>query len=147
MPGLLAYRILCGAVGSLLLLFGLAMFASFFGYHMPGGSSPAPFRLGPDGAYFMAFTGCGMIVWGGCLLASAREPRAAPFIASISALGLVLMALYRMTAWIIGDYQGIEGLLRQEAAVMLALSLAFVWLRPQVAPAKGELDTQGSQRK
>ena len=109
MSGLLAYRILCGAVGGLLLLIGVTTFASFFGYHMPGGSSPEPFRLGPDGAYFMAFTGCGMVVWGGCLLACVRRPQAAPFIASVSSLGLVMMALYRIVAWVVGDYHAFEG--------------------------------------
>ena len=63
--------------------------------------------------------------------AAGRRPRAARGIGTATAFALVLSAVYRMAAWVVGDYYVWPGeLLRSEAAVFLALALAFVWLRP-----------------
>jgi len=125
------YRILCGLLGLMLALTGLVLFGSFIQYQMPGSPPAAPIPVGPGGAYFMAFTGSALVAWGGVLLGAARHPAAAPWIASATAVGLVLSALYRILAWLIGDYAFLGNLLRVEAAVMLLLALAFVWLKPQ----------------
>lgn len=124
-----AYSVLCGLLGALWTLGGLLLFASFFAYHAPNSEPVIP--TGPAGFYFVAFTGCALVAWGGCLLAAARRPATARGIGTATALALVLCAVYRMAAWLVGDYYVWPGeLLRIEAAVLLALALAFVWLRP-----------------
>jgi hypothetical protein len=124
-----AYRILCGLIGALLLLAGVALVVGFFRYHMPA-SAGAPMPVGPWGAYFMAFTGSALCAWGGCLVGAARRPQDAPWIATATSFGLVLAAVYRIFAWVMGDYAEVGNLLRVEAAIMLLLALAFLWLRP-----------------
>jgi hypothetical protein len=65
------------------------------------------------------------------LFAAARHPESARGIGTATAVGLVLAAVCRMAAWIVGDYYVFPGeLLRAEAAAMLVLALAFIWLRP-----------------
>jgi hypothetical protein len=54
-------------------------------------------------------------------------------VGTASALGLVLAAIQRMVAWLMGDYALLGELPRIEAALCLLLALGFVWLRP--APA------------
>jgi hypothetical protein len=130
MSRLTAYRALCSLLGGLFILLGLGSFMAFFRYHAPGGESPAPFIMGPHGLYFVAFTGCALVAWGGCLVGAARRPGAAPWIATASAVGLVMAAVYRMVAWIVGDYAALGDLLRVEAAVMLLAALGLIWLRP-----------------
>jgi len=125
------YRILCGALGLGLLGLGLGLFAMFFQYHAPNSPAAQPIPVGPGGAYFQAFAGCAMVAWGGILLGAARRPEAAPWIASATAVALVLNAFYRILAWLIGDYAFLGNLLRVEAAVLLLLALAFVWLKPR----------------
>jgi hypothetical protein len=127
-----AYRVLCGAVGTLLIAAGLALFASFFAYHMPDSHPRLP--TGPTGHYFAAFAGCASLGWGGALWASARQPLGARGVGTATAVALVFSAFYRMMAWITGDYYAWPGeLLRVEAALFLLLALAFVWLRPPSA--------------
>ena len=35
-----------------------------------------------------------------------------------------------MVAWLVGDYHALGNLPRIEAGILLALALAFLWLRP-----------------
>jgi len=128
---MLAYRILCGVSGAAIALTGLAAFVSFFAYHGPGSAGAGPLPIGPGGAYYLGALGCAMVAWGGALIGAARDPAAAPWIATVTALGLVLSGLYRMVAWIVGDYAYLGHVLRVEAAVFLLLALAFVWLKPR----------------
>jgi hypothetical protein len=87
--------------------------------------------MGPLGHYFAAFAGCALIGWGGALIAGARDLVTGRGIAPMTAFGLALLALYRMVGWFMGDYYAWAGdVLRYEAALFLALALAFVWLRP-----------------
>ena len=132
---MVGYRIVCGLLGALFVVFGLGAFGSFFGYHAPGGAPPEPFQLGPHGMYFVAFTGCALVAWGGALLGAVRRPAGSRTIGTASAWALVLMATYRMAAWIVGDYAALGDLLRVEAAVFLFFALALVWLRPPPPPA------------
>lgn len=133
-----AYRILCGVLGVLASLFGLSLLVSFFRVTMPGGTMEGPLSpLGPNGVYFMAFTGCAMLGWGGGLLSAMRRPESHRTVGTASALALVLMAFYRMWAWLLGDYYRLGDLLRVEAALFLLLALALVWLRPPRADAAG----------
>jgi hypothetical protein len=127
---MLGYRIVCGLMGAAFTLFGLGSFVAFFRYHAPDGAPPAPFEIGPHGMYFVAFTGCALVAWGGALLGAARRPEGSRTLGTASAFALSLMALYRMIAWIVGDYAALGELLRGEAAVFLLLALALVWLRP-----------------
>lgn len=128
------YRILCGVLGALMLAAGGVFFLTFFGYQQPG-STPA-LRTGPVGHYFVAFTGCALIGWAGGLLGAARSPGTGRTVGTFTALALVLSALYRMVAWVIGDYYVLLGELpRFEAGLLLLLALGFVWLRPP-APAR-----------
>ena len=127
---MLAYRIVCGLLGGLFVLFGLGALGSFLGYQAPNGAPPEPFEIGPHGMYFVAFTGCALIGWGGALVGAARRPAHSRTIGTVSAFALVLMAVYRMLAWLVGDYAALGDLLRVEAALFLVLALALVWLRP-----------------
>jgi hypothetical protein len=120
----------------MLALLGIGLFGSFFQYHMPGSPPAAPIPVGPGGAYYMAFAGCALVAWGGVLLGAARHPTAAPWIASVTAFALVLSAVYRIMAWLIGDYAFLGNLLRVEAAGLLLAALAFVWLKPRPVSAR-----------
>jgi hypothetical protein len=128
------YRALCAVLGVLLALVGLLAFGAFISYHLPGADPGIP--TGPTGFYFVAFSGCALIAWGGCLIGAARRPEGARAVGTASAVGLVMCALMRIVAWIVGDYYEWAGeLLRVEAAIFLVLALAFLWLRPApVAP-------------
>jgi hypothetical protein len=129
---LTAYRILCGFVGGLFVLSGLGFVASFFRSLAPGGELSGPIPLGVGGAYFLAFSGCALVGWGGSLLGAARQPRAYRAAGTATAFALVLMAAYRIAAWFFGDYEFLGNILRVEAGGMLLVALAFVWLRPPV---------------
>jgi hypothetical protein len=126
------YAWLCGVMGVLLVVAGLVLFVSFFGYHAPNSESGIP--TGPVGFYFVAFSGCALLGWGGCLLATARQPQTGRAVGTATALALVLSAVYRMAGWVVGDYYAFAGdLLRFEAGLFLVLALAFLWLRPERA--------------
>lgn len=138
MSGMRGYRVLCGGIGGLLLLAGLAMTFSFFRASMPGAAMEGPIPVGPGGVYFIAFTGCALVAWGGGLLGAVKRPEAGRTIGTFSALALVLMAMVRIFAWLMGDYAYLGDLPRGEAALFLVLALAFVWLRPPAgAPTPG----------
>jgi hypothetical protein len=126
-----AFRALCGVTGLLFAVTGLVLFSSFFTYQAPG-STPA-ISTGPMGHYFVAFCGCALTAWGLALVNGARRPEAAHILAAPTAFGLVLMAVYRMTAWVVGDYYLMGSLLRVEAGVFLLMALGFIWLRPRGA--------------
>jgi hypothetical protein len=130
MRSLTAYRILCGFVGGLFVLSGIGFVFSFFRSLAHGGELSGPIPLGVGGAYFLAFSGCALVGWGGSLLGAVRQPRAYRAVGTATALALVLMAAYRLAAWFFGDYAFLGNILRVEAAGMLAFALAFVWLRP-----------------
>lgn len=125
-----AYRALAGVLGVAMLGAGLALFASFFAYQAPGSQPRLP--TGPVGHYFAAFAGCALVAWGGGLLGVARDPASGRALATATAVALVLSGLYRMAAWVVGDYYVALGELpRAEAALFLLLALGFVWLRPE----------------
>jgi hypothetical protein len=125
------YRLLMGTLGITFFLFGVAMVAAFFLYQRPGSTPLIP--TGPVGHYFVAFTGCALIAWGGGLVGAAREPMSSRSIGTITAFVLALMAVVRMAAWFIGDYYVWLGdVPRSEASAFLLTSLALVWLRPTV---------------
>jgi hypothetical protein len=129
MDSLRAYRFLTGSLGIAFILFGLMLVLSFFGYQTPNSTPSIP--TGPVGFYFVAFSGCALVGWGGGLLGAARRPRGGRTVGTASAVALVLMSVVRMVAWLIGDYQAWLGdLPRGEAAFFLLLALAFLWLRP-----------------
>jgi hypothetical protein len=127
---MIGYRIVCGLLGVVSVVVGIGAFAAFFGYHAPNGAPPGAFELGPHGMYFVAFTGCALVAWGGGLLGAARRPEGSRTLGTVSAFALVLMAVHRMMAWVVGDYAVLGDLLRMEAAVFLLFALALVWLRP-----------------
>jgi len=125
-----AYRVLAGVMGVAFALFGLALFTAFFLYQAPHSTPAIP--TGPVGHYFVAFTGCALLGWAGGLLGAARDPASHRTVGTMTAFALVLMALYRMVAWLVGDYYVFLGdASRVEAGFFLLLALAFVWLRPQ----------------
>jgi hypothetical protein len=126
---LLAYRVLSGIVGALFIAAGLMLFASFVGYQEPGSVPGIP--TGPVGHYFVAFSGCAMVGWGGGLMGAARNPSSGRTVGTATAFALVMMGVYRMLAWYVGDYYAWLGeLARAEAVLFFAMALAFVWLRP-----------------
>ena len=124
-----SYRVLCATLGGLFVSVGLLAFGGFFAYHLPGSDPALP--TGPTGFYFVAFSGCALVAWGGCLIGAARRPEGGRAIGTASAVGLVLCALMRIVAWNVGDYYEWAGeLLRVEASIFLVLAMAFLWLRP-----------------
>ncbi len=135
MASLAAYRWLCGVLGAAFVLGGFAFVAAFFSSLLPDAPPLEPIPVGPGGAYFVAFAGCGLVGWGGSLIGAARRPETGRATGTATAFALVLMALYRMAAWLMGDYAYLGELLRVEAAVLLVLALGFVWLRPAAAPS------------
>ena len=131
---LLPYRVLSGVVGLLFIAGGLMLFASFFLYQETDSVPGIP--TGPVGHYFIAFSGCAMVGWGGGLIGAARNPATGRTGGTATALALVRMGLYRMVAWIVGDYyEWLGELARAEAVLFFAMALAFVWLRPASARA------------
>ncbi len=131
-----SYSILCWVSALPLLAMGAGLFIGFFRYHAPG-SEGLPFPLGSWGHYFAAFAGCALIAWGISLVGAARRPATGRSVGTATAVGLALAGTYRMLAWVVGDYVLVGDVLRLEAAIMIGLSLAFVWLRP-VHPARNE---------
>ncbi len=129
-----AYQVLCGVLGAVWVLVGLALFAGFFRFHVPGGEGFPMFPMGPNGHYFVAMSGAALVAWGGCLWGAARNASYARTVGTASAVGFVMCAIYRMLAWLVGDYALVGNLLRVEAAIFLLLALALVWLRPAQTP-------------
>ena len=128
-----AYRVLCGGLGGLWIVGGLALIALFLRFHSAGfrGEQPElPLPLDAWGVYMAAMAGCALVAWGGGLLGAARRGGDGRSIGTASALALTLMALYRIVGWVVGEYPAAADLLRVEAAIFLLLALAFVWLRP-----------------
>lgn len=126
------YRLLMGSLAVAFLVFGVGMVVSFFLYQRP--SSVPAIPTGPVGHYFVAFTGCALIGWAGGLVGAARDPLASRSVGTVTAFVLVLMALIRMIAWVLGDYGSWLGdTPRHEATGFLLTALALVWLRPTVA--------------
>ena len=131
---LAAYRALCGALGALLIVVGLVLFLGFFGFHAPSSDLAVP--TGPVGFYFIGFAGSALVAWGGCLLGAVRNPAAARSVGTATAVGFLLCAVMRITAWVVGDYYVWLGEVpRVEAAFFLLAALALVWLRPPAGVA------------
>ncbi|MGH7950209.1 MAG: hypothetical protein ACREQF_13360 [Candidatus Binataceae bacterium] len=141
-PRYFAYRTLCAILMLAAFLVGLTMLFGFVTgtlapYSMTGGQSPMP-RTDYWGYYWMGFAGCLMITWAAVLASAVRAPAFARGIGTATALGLVINAAFRMVAWFSGEYSEVGNVPRVEAAVMLALAIAFVWLRPPRATATAE---------
>jgi hypothetical protein len=126
-----SYRVLCGVVGLLLLILGLGSVLGAFAAMGPDGTPPGPIPVGPGGVYFIAFAGTALVAWGGGLLGAVREPEASRSLATATAVALVIGAVFRAFAWLMGDYAYLGNLLRVEAMLLLLVALAFVWLRPE----------------
>ncbi len=127
----MAYRILCGVLGVLGVLLSLGLFGLFLRLLGPSGVMPPPLSpMGPNGAYFLAFTACGLLGWSGGLIAAARHPETSRTFGTFTAWAFVAMALFRFLGWFMGDFAQLGELPRIEALLFLAVALAFVWLRP-----------------
>ncbi len=124
-----SYVFLCWTCGAGFLLIGLWLCFAALQSRGPDAAGILPFPLGPQGYYFVAFSGCALVAWGGCLVGAARG-HGARAVGTATAVGLVLAAFFRMLFWFLGDMAWVGDVLRAEAAVMLLLALAFVWLRP-----------------
>jgi len=113
----IAYRVLCGGLGLGLMLFGLGFVLAYFAAIGPGAGETIPgVPMGPPALYFMAFSGCALVGWGGGLLGVLRDPGSP----ASRAIGT-------------GDSPFPGNLPRIEAGLMLLLALAFLWLRPERA--------------
>jgi hypothetical protein len=133
------YRFVMGTLGIALFVFGAAMVAAFFLYQRPNSVPLVP--TGPVGHYFVAFTGCALLAWSGGLIGAAREPLASRSVGTMTVFVLILMALIRMVAWLIGDYAAWLGdLPRTEATALLLVALALIWLRPSPAECYPAVD-------
>jgi hypothetical protein len=142
MTRLRLYRLLMGTLGIAMLVFGLALVASFVAYQRPHTVPAIP--TGPVGHYFVAFTGCALMGWAGGLIGAARDPLSSRSVGTMTAAVFVLMAVVRMMAWVVGDYWAWLGELpRTEATILLLLAIALVWLRPTVAETCSPVDAAG----
>lgn len=129
------YRLLMGSLGIASFLFGIAMIATFFLYQRPGSTPLVP--TGPIGHYFIALAGCALIGWAGGLIGAARDPMGSRTVGTLTIVVLVVMALIRMIAWVIGDYASWLGsAMRTEALGMLIVALLLVWLKPTVRESR-----------
>lgn len=125
------YRVLSGVVGVLLVLGGGVFLMGFLSAMGPGGTVDGSLSpVGPNGVYFMAFTACGLIGWGGGLIGVAREPALGRTVGTFTIVAMILMAFYRFVGWFLGDFAHLGVLPRVEAWIFLAIALGFVWLRP-----------------
>ncbi len=125
-----------GTLGVAFFVFGAAMVATFFLYQRPHSVPLVP--TGPIGHYFVAFTGCALIGWAGGLVGAARSPMASRSVATMTIFVLILMAVIRMAAWVIGDYSVWLGdLPRTEASAFLLDST-----RSDLAEADGRREPQ-----
>ena len=88
-----------------------------------------PFPIGPQGYYFVAFSGSCLVAWGFCLFGAARGAGGRA-IGTATAIGLSLGAIYRLLVWTLGDFWWMGDTPRVEAIVFLVIALAFLWLRP-----------------
>lgn len=137
------YRLMMGSLGVAFFAFGVAMVGAFFLYQRPNSTPLVP--TGPIGHYFVAFTGCALIAWAGGLVGAARDPLASRSIGTMTIWVLILMAVIRMVAWVVGDYYAWLGdLPRTEASFFLLVALALIWLKPTVAESVGLAVTPGS---
>ena len=126
------YRVLMGSLGIAFFLFGMALILAFFLYQRPH-STPLV-TTGPIGHYFVAFAGCALVGWSGGLIGAARDPWASRSVGTMTIVALVLMAVIRLVAWIIGDYYEFAGeALRGEVTGFLLIALALIWTKPTVA--------------
>jgi hypothetical protein len=133
------YAVLCGAFGALTILVGAFQLFTFFASLAPDAAPPfrGAFPIGPTGLYFVAFSGCCLVAWGGALFGAARAARArdgnrtlARAVGTATAVALVLHAVYRMAIWLMGDFAWVGETPRLEAGLFLLIALAFVLLRP-----------------
>jgi len=132
----MSYRILCAALGTLWIVLGFALIGMFFRFQTSGfspGELEMALPLDGWGVYMAAMAGCAMVGWGGGLIGAARRPDTNRTVGTFTALALVLMGFYRISAWVMGDYPDVAPALRVESVVFLLLALAFVWLRPRGA--------------
>ncbi|MGH7949808.1 MAG: hypothetical protein ACREQF_11320 [Candidatus Binataceae bacterium] len=141
-PRYLAYRALCVILMLAAFLVGLTMLFGFLTgtlapYSMTGGQSSLP-PTDYWGYYWMGYGGCLLITWGAMLAPALRAPALSRGIGTATALGLVINAVFRMAAWFSGEYAETGNVLRVEAAGMLLLAIALVWLRPPRAAATAE---------
>lgn len=133
------FRLLSAATGLGLAGLGAFLLAIFFSNTMMPHGMQVPF--GPVetdywGYYMMGFAGALLFVWAALLLAAARAPLAMRGAGAITAFGLALNAFFRAVAWFSGEYAEVGHVPRIEAAVMLVLAIAFLWLRPPAADGR-----------
>ena len=137
----IAYRVLCGGLGIGLLVFGLSLIGTWFGALRTDAAPAIPgVAMDPTALYFMAFTGCALVGWGGSLLGVLRHPASGRAVGTASAAALVLSAAFRLAAWAADRFPFPGNLPLAEAGLLFALAVALLWLRPQrpgrVAPRR-----------
>lgn len=131
--GYLGYRIIAAVLMVLCFLIGAELLRSFFDQTvLPAAMAPGPPLVPTNywGLYMMGFAGALLLTWGAMLVAAVRAPALARAIGTASAFGLVINAIFRVAAWLSGEYAEAGNIPRVEAAIMLLLALGFIWLRP-----------------
>jgi hypothetical protein len=141
----LSYRILSAVMVAALFLIGVVLLRGFVaGTVLPGSvGTSAPVPTNYWGFYMMGFAGAALWAWGACLVSAVIAPATARTVGTATAFGLVVNAIFRLIAWFSGEYAEAHNLPRIEAAVMLILALAFIWLRP---PRIAEAPQLGRER-
>ena len=82
------------------------------------------------GYYMTGFAGALLIAWAACLFSALLRPALSRGVGTATAFGLAVNAIFRMIAWFSGEYAEIGNVPRVEAAILLLLAIAFIWLRP-----------------
>lgn len=125
-----AYGKLCGITGGALILLGFILFIAMLIF-LNTGRSPIPSN--GVGHYFVAFTGSVLVAWGLSLQVASQNIELARLLAPASAIGMALMALYRLVIVLSSaDVRAWVGFIPvDEAFLFSGLAIAFWWGRPE----------------
>ncbi len=125
-----AYGRLCGITGGGLILLGFTLLTVMLVF-LTNGQSPIP--VDGVGHYFVAFTGSVLVAWGLSLQVASRHMELARILAPASAIGMALMAFYRLVIVLSSaDVRAWVGFLPMgEAFLFGGLAIAFWWGSPK----------------
>ena len=142
MRSFVVYRLLAASTALVCILVGVLFVVAFLDRAVFEVFAHPLFATDYWGYYMLGFAGAALCAWGGCLVAAARRPEHSAGTAIATAVAMILAAVLRLLAWYSGEYRLAADELRIEAAVLLVVALAFVWLRPAGA-APNATDPRG----
>jgi hypothetical protein len=130
LPAYILYRLLAAMTAFFCLLVGLIFVVAFLDRALFQIFAHPLFDTNYWGYYLLGLAGSALLAWAGCLISAARDPEHGAGVGTATAAGLMLGSVLRLLAWYSGEYRLAADQLRLESAILVALALAFVWLRP-----------------